>query len=84
MLDGGADKNIWHTQFGFRLQVGTTEAIFIARRCIEKAWSSKGGAIILLALDWAKTFDGISPDALVGALLRFGIAPEICDIIIIL
>ena len=81
LLDGDADKFIWDTQFGFRPKVGTSEAVFIARRSIEKAWATKGGKTVLLALDWSKAFDCISPDALNGALLRFGVPSSICDMI---
>ena len=79
--EGGAQSKIWSTQYGFRQQVGTTEALFIARRCVEKAWSEKDGKTILLALDWAKAFDSVSPDALLGALTRFGIPQKFIGII---
>ena len=35
----------------------------------------------LYCLDWSKAFDFISPDALMGALLRFGIADEMVTMI---
>ena len=41
--------------------MGTSDALFIARRAIEKTWAQKGGKIVLLALDWSKVFDAISP-----------------------
>ena len=40
---------------------------------IDKALGSKDERLIILALDWAKAFDSISPDALCMALKRFGI-----------
>ena len=68
----GAEDRIWKTQFGFRTQRGTADAIFVARRILEDAWSTRGGQSIFLALDWAKAFDSVSPCALVTSLLRFG------------
>ena len=48
---------------------------------IEKAWGKKNSKTILLAPDWAKAFDSISPDALSGALERFGIPREMTSMI---
>ena len=81
LRDGGAQNKIWFTQFGFKQNVGTSEALFITRRIVENSWASKGGKTILLALDWAKAFDSISPDALLGALTRFGIPAEMNEMI---
>ena len=36
---------------------------------------------MLLALDWAKAFDNVSPDALCRALQRFGIPPEFISVV---
>eukprot|EP00959_Pyramimonas_sp_CCMP1952_P362385 7589633-Pyramimonas_sp.AAC.1 len=71
----GAEERIWTIQFGFRSGRGTADALFIARCLIEDTWVSEAGKLILLALDWAKAFDSVSPDGLVQALVRFG-APE--------
>ena len=57
LLDAGADAKIWPSQYGFRKRRGTEDALHCVRRAIELAWSRKGGAICLLALDWAKAFD---------------------------
>ena len=56
---------MWHTQFGFRSQRGTADAIFVAKRLIEQTWSKHEGRLVCLALDWAKAFDSILPENLV-------------------
>ena len=73
LKDAGAEGRIWPTQFGFRSGCGCADALFIARRKVENAWARKDGNLLLLALDWAKTFDSISPAGLVNAMSRFGI-----------
>ena len=60
----GTDDFIWPTQFGFKRGRGTHDALFIARRLQERAWATNNGKIIFLALDWAKAFDSVSPEAL--------------------
>ena len=77
----GAEDRIWRTQFGFRSQYGTRDALFLARRMIERAWDEKHGKLVFLALDWAKAFDTISPDALTAALERFGVTPPLLKVI---
>ena len=73
LKDAGSDSRLWLTQFGFRARHSTGDALFIARRIIEEAWSSKDGSSLLLALDWAEAFDSISSESLATALHRFGI-----------
>eukprot|EP00959_Pyramimonas_sp_CCMP1952_P125062 2614425-Pyramimonas_sp.AAC.1 len=72
LKDAGAEDRIWGAQFGFRSERGTADALFVARRLIEETWSSRSGKLVLLALDWAKAFDSVSPTALAQALVRFG------------
>lgn len=78
---GGAENRLWPTQFGFRRKRGTGDALFIARRTIEDAWATKNGKVVLLALDWAKAFDSVSPTSLAMALHRFGCPPAFVDMI---
>ena len=73
LKDAGAESKIWKTQFGFRSGRGTADAIFLARRVIEDAWATRDGETLLLALDWAKAFDSVSPTALAASLRRFGL-----------
>lgn len=72
----GAERRLWHTQFGFRSARSTEDALFIVRRRLEQAWASRGGKYLFLVLDWRRAFDGISPSRLTWALKRFGI-PEL-------
>ena len=69
----GAESVLWATQFGFRRRRGTKDALFVARRVLEETLEFQNGRAILLALDWAKAFDSISPTGLSKALARFGL-----------
>ena len=80
LMDAGAEARIWETKFGFCSNRGTLDAIFLARRMIEEANSLKERKLIMLALDWAKAFDSISPDALCKSLERFGVPPQFLKI----
>eukprot|EP00959_Pyramimonas_sp_CCMP1952_P306210 6408546-Pyramimonas_sp.AAC.1 len=79
LKDAGAKDKIWPTQFGFRSKRGTSDAIFVARRVLEDAWATKEGAVHLLALDWAKAFDSVSPAAMETSLRRFGCPAKLVD-----
>ena len=81
LTDAGAEDRIWPTQFGFRSGCGCADALFIARRKVENAWARKDGNLLLLALDWAKAFDSISPAGLVNAMSRFGIPFQFCSVV---
>ena len=78
---GHAEERIWKTQFGFRSNFGTNDALFMVRRLIDKAVASKNENLIILALDWAKAFDSIAPEALCLALRRFGIGTAMASLI---
>ena len=69
----GAEDRIRPTQFGFMSGVGTSTALMLIRRMMDAAWERRDGSLLVVALDWAKAFDSVSPDALAGALRRFGI-----------
>ena len=73
LQEAGAEDHLWKTQFGFRRHYGTSDALFLARRALENAWATKDGQVIMLALDWAKAFDSVSPVELGKAMRRFGI-----------
>ena len=81
LKDAGAEDRIWPTQFGFRSGCGCADALFIARRKVENAWARKNGNLLLLALDWAKAFDSISPAGLVNAMSRFVIPYHFCSVV---
>ena len=81
LRQAGAEDRITKTQFGFRRARGTTDAVFAARRYIEAAHARKNGKALLLALDWKAAFDAINPDALVAALIRFGVGDHLAQFI---
>ena len=71
----GAEERIWPTQFAFRSKRGSTDAIFATRWMVDLTLADRDGTtLVLLALDWAKAFDSISPTPLLSALERFGIS----------
>ena len=78
---GGAEQRIWPTQFGFSFGCSTRDALFLARRLIEETWAQRDATLVLLALDWAKAFDTISPEYLLQALRRFGLPEKMLQMI---
>ena len=81
LLEAGAEKRIWATQFGFKRGVGTADALFIIRRIIDRLADDPKLNGIFLALDWAKAFDSIAPTTLIEALQRFGLPQDFTDMI---
>jgi len=75
LLDAGADARLWPTQYAFRKERGTEDALHCVRRAMELSWAHRGGGLHMLALDWAKAFDSINAESLLQALRKFGI-PE--------
>ena len=59
LKSAGAERRVWKTQFGFKSNRGTSDALFVARRLLDDAWASRDGQLIFLALDWAKPFDTV-------------------------
>ena len=81
MKAGGAESCIWKTQFGFRRKRRAVDTILMARRIIELAWERSNRRILLVALDWSKTFDSTAPQKLIETLLRFGILSQMAKMI---
>ena len=52
MKGAGAEQRTWETQFGFRSNCGTADAIFVARRVLEETWTARDRKTFLL-LHWA-------------------------------
>lgn len=77
----GAEARLWPSQYGFRSKRSTTDALFTVRRKMEQAWAWRNGRLHVLALDWRKAFDCISPEGLFQALSRFGIPRDMIDAI---
>ena len=68
-LEQGLEKHIRKTQFGFRKDKSTADAIHCIRRIIDYAEQTNNKTILLL-LDWAKAFDTINHKALLLTLER--------------
>ena len=81
LKNGGAEKKIWKTQFGFKSGSGTFDALFLLRRVLDHLWAGKNGSAVFVALGWAKAFDRISPTGLIDALRRFGLPKEFLETI---
>ena len=79
--EAGADQRIWGTQYGFKARRGTADAILLVRRIIEQVHQRVDGKILMLAFDWKKAFDSISPERLLCSLRRFGIPNQIGEAI---
>ena len=69
LKDGGAEKRIMETQYGFKSGSGTRDAIFIVRRLLDQCVLGQNQKLVFLALDWAKAFDSVAPQCLTQALL---------------
>ena len=73
---GGVESRIWDTQYGFRSNRGTVEAILLARRVLDQTREREDRRTFMLALDWLKAFDSVSPQKLCDCLRRFGIPDD--------
>ena len=78
---GAAEARIRSTQFGFRHGWSTVQAIALARRMFDAAYSASSPGIVSLLLDWAKALDRVRTDSMLDALRRFGLPPEMLDMI---
>ena len=81
MKSAGAETRIRDTQYGFKSGCGTADALLAARCMMDAAWATKDGSMMMLALDWAKAFDSVSPAALCHALIRFGVPTDFVDMV---
>ena len=57
------------------------DALFIVRCLVEQALAATGGKCLLLALEWRKALDIISPHRLIWALGRFGVGEPMLSLI---
>ena len=73
LVGASAEDRLSAGQFGFRSGFSTQDAIFVLRRRLESAWAQRNGRLYVLALDWAKAFDSLDPEAMLEALRRFGL-----------
>ena len=71
---------IQDTQFGFRKNKSTAQALFISRRIQDWAESS-GDKLFLVLLDWEKAFDKIDQEKMVEAIDRLNVPEKITKIL---
>ena len=43
---GGAESRIWNTQFGFKFNSGTWDALFLLRRALDDVWAEKDVSVV--------------------------------------
>jgi len=79
-IDAGLDAWIYKTQYGFRANKSTTQAIFIARRLQDIAEKTEKNIAIIL-LDWEKAFDKIDHERLLEVLARVQVPPKMLQLI---
>ena len=75
-----SEPKLRKTQYGFRAEHSTTHPLFILRRAMEWAQMTEQ-PLQLLFLDWRQAFDSLDHTAMMTALRRFGIAPNLLQVI---
>ena len=81
LKNGGVEKKIWKTQFGFKNNSGTFDALCLFRRVLDCLWVEKAASVVFVALGWAKTFERISPVGFIDVSRRFGLPNIFLEII---
>jgi len=74
------DRHLQKTQYGFRKDKSTGDAIHLVRRVIEYGESTKN-QLHLLLLDWEKAFDKVDREALMEAMQRMGVDEKLIRIV---
>ena len=74
------DHLLMKTQYGFRKNRSTVDALFVAKRMQDYAERPRQAGMMIL-LDWEKAFDKISHDWLIKALENFNLPTEILGVI---
>ena len=69
------------SQFNFRPRRGTADTLMVIRRMIDAAFQRNQESWLLLLLDWLKTFDRIKTPQMFSALRRFGLPPDVVEMI---
>ena len=62
--------------FRFRRDASVTDALFISRKFIDKAYAIKNPPLALLAFDYAKAFASIMHGRMLATLKRFGLPAD--------
>ena len=71
-LERGVDPFLQKTQYGFRKDKSTSDAVYLIRRVLEFAEATQDRVLFLL-LDWEKAFDKVRHEALFHTLHRMGV-----------
>ena len=71
-LQAGVDKFLQKTQYGFRKERGTRQAIHCIRRILDRGEASQE-KILLVLLDWEKAFDKVTREAISTSLERMNV-----------
>ena len=74
------DKHLQKTQYGFRTNKSTANAIFLIRRIIDTAERSNKQRIHMLLLDWEKAFDKPTHKAAFIAIEKINIDKQIVNL----
>ena len=79
-IEEGIDEFLHPTQFGFRKQRGTSDAIHVVRRVQEYAEQNSENLVLVL-LDWEKAFDKLKHHEMWQALEEIGVLDPLLDIL---
>ena len=74
------DKHLQTTQFGFRKDKSTADAIHLIRRVIEYGESTQN-QLHLLLLDWEKAFDKVDRKQLLNSMIRMNVDPKLVNLV---
>lgn len=79
-IAAGIDDDIYKTQYGFRKDKSTAQAIYVARRLLDLS-DRQGTNLTMILLDWEKAFDKIDQDRMLEALKRLCVPDRILKLI---
>ena len=79
-IQKGIDHKLQDTQFGFRKDRSTADAIHCVRNVLTHARATKSDDILVL-LDWEKAFDKINHQALFKTFQRMGVDQKLINLI---
>ena len=74
------DRHLQETQYGFRKDKSTGDAIHLIRRVIEYG-ESTNNQLHLLLLDWEKAFDKVDRKGLITAMERMGVDDKLISLV---
>ena len=74
------DRHLQRTQYGFRRNKNTAQAVHIIRRIIDLTEKSGAGASLVL-LDWEKAFDEVSHETFFLSMTRLNVDAKYINLI---